>query len=130
MKIKSILYISLITLIISLISCEGGTTFTKTIDNETAESITIKLTTIYGSNEPVTIMSNESKAIFWDDQMGSFVDNSFTCTKMIDSVEIKITNSKTLTKDIMNPDNWIRESKDGRNSREDCAFTITDDDIQ
>ena len=115
MKIKSILYISLITLIISLISCEGGTTFTKTIDNETAESITIKLTTIYGSNEPVTIMSNESKAIFWDDQMGSFVDNSFTCTQIIDSVEITITNSKTLTKDIMNPDNWIRESKDGRN---------------
>ena len=119
-----------ITVVTYLSSCEGGTTFTKTVDNERAESITIKLTTIYGNSDSVTIMSNESKEIFWDDQMGSFVDNSFTCTQMIDSVEITITNSKTLTKDIMNPDHWTRESKEGRNSREDCTFTIKEDDIQ
>ena len=130
MATKSSLSIGLIAIIILLTSCEGGTTFTKTIDNKTSESITIKLITIYGSNEPVTIMSKESKEIFWDDQMGNFVDDSYTCTQMIDTVEITITNNKTLTKDIMNPDNWIRKSKDGRNSREDCTFTITDDDIQ
>ena len=52
-----------------------------------------------GATEPVTVKSNESKAIYWDDQMGSFVDDSYTCTQMIDSVEITITNSKTLTKE-------------------------------
>ena len=130
MKTKSILCFSLITLMILLTSCEGGTTFTKTIDNKSSESITVKLFTIYGSNESLTVNSNVSKEIYWDDQMGSFVDDSYTCTQIIDSVEITITNNKTLTKSIMNPDNWIRESKDGRNSREDCTFIITDDDIQ
>ncbi len=130
MKTKSILCFSLITLMILLTSCEGGTTFTKTIDNRSSESITVKLFTIYGSYESLTVNSNVSKEIYWNDQMGSFVDDSYTCTQIIDSVEITITNNKTLTKSIMNPDNWIRESKDGRNSREDCIFIITDDDIQ
>lgn len=130
MKTKSTLYFSLITLMILLTSCEGGTTFTKTIDNRSSESITVKLFTIYGSYESLTVNSNVSKEIYWNDQMGSFVDDSYTCTQIIDSVEITITNNKTLTKSIMNPDNWIRESKDGRNSREDCIFIITDDDIQ
>lgn len=130
MKTKSTLCFSLITLMILLTSCEGGTTFTKTIDNRSSESITVKLFTIYGSYESLTVNSNVSKEIYWNDQMGSFVDDSYTCTQIIDSVEITITNNKTLTKSIMNPDNWIRESKDGRNSREDCIFIITDDDIQ
>ena len=130
MKTKSILCFSLITLMILLTSCEGGTTFTKTIDNRSSESITVQLFTIYGSYESLTVNSNVSKEIYWNDQMGSFVDDSYTCTQIIDSVEITITNNKTLTKSIMNPDNWIRESKDGRNSREDCIFIITDDDIQ
>lgn len=130
MKTKSILCFSLITLMILLTSCEGGTTFTKTIDNRSSESITVKLFTIYGSYESLTVNSNVSKEIYWNDQMGSFVDDGYTCTQIIDSVEITITNNKTLTKSIMNPDNWIRESKDGRNSREDCIFIITDDDIQ
>ncbi|MEZ5195791.1 MAG: hypothetical protein R2764_05165 [Bacteroidales bacterium] len=130
MKTKSILCFSLITLMILLTSCEGGTTFTKTIDNKSSESISVKLFTNYGSSESFTVSSNASKEIYWDDQMGRFVDDSYTCTQIIDSVEITITNNKTLTKDIMNPDNWIRESKEGRNSREDCTFIITDDDIQ
>lgn len=130
MKTKSTLYFSLITLMILLTSCEGGTTFTKTIDNRSSESITVQLFTIYGSYESLTVNSNVSKEIYWNDQMGSFVDDGYTCTQIIDSVEITITNNKTLTKSIMNPDNWIRESKDGRNSREDCIFIITDDDIQ
>ena len=130
MKTKSILCFSLITLMILLTSCEGGTTFTKTIENRSSESITVKLFTIYGSYESLTVNSNVSKEIYWNDQMGSFVDDGYTCTQIIDSVEITITNNKTLTKSIMNPDNWIRESKDGRNSREDCIFIITDDDIQ
>ena len=130
MKTKSTLCFNLITLMILLTSCEGGTTFTKTIDNRSSESITVKLFTIYGSYESLTVNSNVSKEIYWNDQMGSFVDDSYTCTQIIDSVEITITNNKTLTKSIMNPDNWIRESKDGRNSREDWIFIITDDDIQ
>ena len=52
------------------------------------------------------------------------------CTQLIDSVEISITNNKILTKDIMNSNNWQRMSKGGRNSKEDCLFIISDEDIQ
>ena len=42
-------------------SCEGGTFFTKTIDNKSSETITVKLFTIYGDNNTVMINSNEAK---------------------------------------------------------------------
>ena len=118
------------TVITILSSCEGGTTFTKSIENRTTETIRVKLQTIYSSQDEITINPNESKQIFRDDQMGRFVDNSYMCTQLIDSVEISITNNKILTKDIMNSNNWQRMSKGGRNSKEDCLFIISDEDIQ
>jgi|GEM_PF-1833231 len=111
-------------------SCEGGTFFTKTIDNKSSETITVKLFTIYGDNNTVMINSNEAKEIYWDDHIGSFVDENYNCTEMIDSVVLSISSGKKLTKDIMNPDQWIRNSKGGRNAREDCVFTITNNDFQ
>ena len=65
-------------------SCEGGTFFTKTIDNKSSETITVKLFTIYGDNNTVMINSNEAKEIYWDDHIGSFVDENYNCTEMID----------------------------------------------
>jgi hypothetical protein len=123
-------FIVSMTVITILSSCEGGTTFTKSIENRTTETIRVKLQTIYSSQDEITINPNESKQIFWDDQMGRFVDNSYMCTQLIDSVEISITNNKILTKDIMNSNNWQRMSKGGRNSKEDCLFIISDEDIQ
>ena len=123
-------FIVSMTVITILSSCEGGTTFTKSIENRTTETIRVKLQTIYSSQDEITINPNESKQIFWDDQMGRFVDNSYMCTQLIDSVEISITNNKILTKDIMNSNNWQRMSKGGRNSKEDCLFIISEEDIQ
>lgn len=111
-------------------SCEGGTTFTKSIDNRSTETIQVMLKSIYGNSEETTILPNESKQIFWDDQMGFFVDDSYTCTQLIDSIKLTITNNKVLTKDIMDPENWTRNSTNGRNSREDCLFTLTNNDLQ
>lgn len=127
---NKIALIVLITVITILSSCEGGTTFTKSVDNNSSETITIKLHTIYGTNDAVTINPNESKQIYWDDQMGRFVDDAYTCTQFIDSVEISIINNKVLTKDIMNSNNWTNTSKGGRNSREDCKFSISNEDLQ
>lgn len=126
------LFVLILSLSASILfsSCEGGTTFTKSIDNRSDETIQVVLHTIYGSHEESTIQPNESTQIFWDDQMGFFVDDSYTCIQLIDSINITVTNNKMLTKDIMNPDNWTRESKDGRNSREDCLFIIMESDLQ
>ena len=115
---------------VALTSCEGGTTFTKTIDNQSSESVSLVLYTNFGDTKTTTVGPNSKTEVFWSDQMGNFVDNSFNCTTLIDSVTISISKGKQLTKDIMNSDNWRRESKDGRNSREDCTFTFTDSDLQ
>ncbi|PLX07292.1 MAG: hypothetical protein C0598_13235, partial [Marinilabiliales bacterium] len=124
--IKNLLSYTVIIIVLLMASCEGGTTFTKTIENKSSETIIIKLYTVYGSNDPITINSYESKEIYWDDQMGRFVDDSYNCMDVIDTVEITITNNKKLLKDIMDSANWLNESKGGRNSREDCTFIITD----
>jgi len=130
MNIKKILRPAILVVVVFLTSCEGGTTFTKTIENKTSETITVKLFTTLGTNDPVSLSPNETKLVFWDDQMGRFAGNSYTCTTGIDSIQVSITNGKTLIKDIMNPNNWIRESKGGRNSKEDCTFIITNSDLQ
>lgn len=122
--------ITSISAIFILPSCEGGTTFTKSIDNRTSDTVRVKLHTIYDSKDEITINPNESKQIFWDDQMGSFVVDSYTCTQLIDSVEISITDNKVLTKDIMDSNNWERLSEGGRNSKEDCLFIISEENIQ
>ena len=122
--------ITSISAIFILPSCEGGTTFTKSIDNRTSDTVRVKLHTIYDSKNEITINPNESKQIFWDDQMGSFVDDYYTCTQLIDSVEISITDNKVLTKDIMDSNNWERLSEGGRNSKEDCFFIISEENIQ
>lgn len=117
-------------ILVVMTSCEGGTTFIKTIDNNSSDTITLKLYAAYFNDQSFTINPNVSQEIYWDDQMGSFVDEAYKCTQEIDSVEITISNNKVLIKNILNSDNWIRESKDGRNSREDCTFIITDEDLQ
>ena len=76
------------------------------------------------------INSNEAKEIYWNDQMGSFADENFSCTEMIDSVVLSISSNKKLTKDIMNANLWVRNRKGVRNSKEGCVFTITDNDFQ
>jgi len=42
----------------------------------------------------VLINSNEAKEIYWNDQMGSFADENFSCTEMIDSVVLSISSNK------------------------------------
>jgi hypothetical protein len=127
---KKTIVLSISMAVITLFSsCEGGTTFSKGIENRTSETIKVKLHTIYGNIDETTINPSDTKQIFWDDQMGFFVDDSYTCTQLIDSVEIDITNGKILIKDIMNSDNWERTSKGGRNSKEACLFIISNDDI-
>ncbi|MEE4176319.1 MAG: hypothetical protein V2I46_02295 [Bacteroides sp.] len=130
MKKENLYVFVAIALMLFLGSCEGGTTFTKTLDNRSSEDITVKLYTHFGESSPVTVNSNEKKEIYWDDRMGHFVDETYTCTQIIDSVAIRVTNDKVLVIDFLDPANWTRESRDGRNAREDCTFVVTDEHLE
>lgn len=123
---KSLLFVGLIL----FCACEGGTTFTKIIDNQSSENIKIKTFSIYGFEQVTEINSGESKNVYWDDQMGRFTDSTYHCTQEFDSIHVEISNNKILVKDIMLFDNWTKESSGGRNSKEECTFSISDDDVQ
>lgn len=115
---------------VALYSCEGGTTFTKNINNISSETLTVTVHATFGDLEPVTIAPNEEKNIYWDDQMGRFTTDAYRCTNELDSITVSVSNGKILTLDLMDDNNWIKESKDGRNSREDCTVTISDNDLE
>jgi hypothetical protein len=127
---KNYLFRYFLLIIFLITACEGGTTFTKVINNKSSESITIVIYTRYGSTGEMVINAHEYKTVFTDEQNRSFVGDSFNCTSLIDSVDFNISNGKILIKDIMNSANWIQKSTKGRNSREDCIFEITDNDLQ
>ena len=117
--------------LILLSSCEGGTTYSKTVKNKTSETLTIKFYSAYGGSEStVSIEPNRNKDIWVDYQQGSFAGNSYNCTQEFDSVKVTVSNNKTLGIDMMNPDNWDRESSDGRNAKERCTFEVHDQDLE
>ena len=129
---KNVLFFSLwVVVAIGLISCEGGTTFTKTITNNSSETLTVELfTSTFSTPTTTTIAPNETKDIFWNDQLGGFVDDTYNCITDIDSVNVTVTNNKVLQKDLDSSATWTLDSKkDSRNSFEKCTCTITDDDL-
>ena len=113
-----------------LYSCEGGTTFTKAINNTSSETLTVTLHTTFGSQDAMTINPNEQKDIYFDDYMGLFVSDAYSCTSDFDSITVDVSNGKILIMDLTDENNWTKVSKDGRNSREDCTATISDSDLQ
>ncbi len=127
---KLVLGITLPLLYLVLTSCEGGTTFTKKVNNQSGDTLIVATYSVYASDKPVTIPPGTSKEVFWHDQLGGFVDDSYSCTDELDSLLISTSGGKSLLTDPMDENNWSRQSRDGRNSREDCTFTVTDEDLQ
>ncbi len=128
---NQLIYTSLfLGLMLTLFSCEGGTTFTNDVENRTTETIEITTYVNLGSSQSFTIEPNTTENIYTDDITGLFVGEVYDCVAQFDSILVSVGNNKMLVKDIMNHDNWDRVSKDGRNSREDCTFVINDGDLQ
>lgn len=130
MNAKPFLMIAALAITLMMVSCEGGTTFTKTVENNTSEYITVKLFANADSSDAVILKPKETKLVYTYVQKGMFTGKSYTCAQIIDSVHWEITNNKTLNKDIMIGDNWTRKSTGGRNAKEDCTFSISDSDLQ
>ncbi len=130
LSIKPIL--SVVLSIAFLYACEGGTTFTKTINNQSSDTISFKLFHARTDKfvETRTICPNQSAEIYNDYRERKFVGDSYECIEEYDTIKPKVFSGKSLKKDIMNADNWVKDSKGGRKSREDCTFTVRSKDIQ
>ena len=109
-------------------ACEGGTTYTKIIDNQSEDDLTVRLqTTALSTAEVILIPARKSQTIYVQDFLGQFADDTYDCTTDIASIEIEVSNnlSLSLSKDPINPNNWMQESKKGkRNSTEVCTFVV------
>ena len=124
----------IINLAVLLVSCEGGTTFTKSIKNNSTETfdVTLYLSSTYSvqtSTSTYEIKPGETREMFWNDWERRFVNDMYDCTQEIDSFSFNIFSESTISVDLMDVVRWGHSSKDGRNSREDCVFEITDDDF-
>lgn len=113
-----------------LSGCEGGTTYTKTVDNRSTDTIAIQIWTYFGNTDTLMVAPETIREVYWNDLMGQFTDETYDCLEMVDSIYIDVLGPRELTKDIMDPSQWERESTGGRNSREDCTFIITESDLQ
>ncbi|MEZ4982242.1 MAG: hypothetical protein R2769_11785 [Saprospiraceae bacterium] len=113
-----------------LLSCEGGTTFTKEIINNSEDTLKVSIYSLLGSPQEFRILPGASEIVFWNDRLGSFVDETYNCLEEIDSFKVIVSGNKILEKDLMEISNWVRSSKDGRNSEENCRFTVSIEDIK
>jgi hypothetical protein len=130
--LKLSVYLTAASFILFLLNaCEGGTTYSKAIENHSSETLTLEIYSAYGGSEsPISIEPNSNKDIWVDYQQGSFAGNDYNCTQEFDSVKVIVSNNKTLATDMMEPNNWYNESSDGRNAKESCTFEVVDQDLE
>ncbi len=111
-----------------LYGCEGGTTFTKSIQNLTNEpfQLTVRME---NSSDTFQIEPMEELQFYWSDQMGYFTDDSYACVHEIDTISLQLIQGGSILIDPMDPASWMKLSESGRNSKEDCILIITPSDI-
>ncbi len=117
-----------LSLLVTMSACEGGTTFTKSLTNNTSETITLS---VFSSSErEVTIAPDETKSIWMEDHDRRFAGDDYTCVNELDSILVSVSNNKILLLDLMDSNNWMLETSDGRNATANCTITISEEDLQ
>ncbi len=117
--------------IFGLCSCEGGTDYMKTITNASSETITLNIfpETGAGGGE-VVLMPNESSEIYAFSTTAKFEGEDYSCASDIDSIQVSVTNNKTLILDLLDGSNWTLDRSGRRIELLDCSLTINDSDLQ
>jgi len=118
-------------LFFALISCEGGTTYTKSIQNDSSETLNVTTFSYYlGQQGFDGIQSGETREVYFIDLERQFSGPNYNCTEDVDSISVLTNSGKTLVQNILSREDWTRESMGGRMSREDCVITLTDSDFE
>lgn len=116
-----------------LISCEGGTTYTKTISNKSNDTLTILIFSQWEYMEDsIVLLPDKTETIFFSDKLGGD-ETPIICTAEFDSINVLIPDNKVLKKDILDNSNWdfhLNSKKNGRFVNQYCEFEIQSDDIE
>ena len=113
-------------------SCEGGTTFSNTLDNQSDSDLLVIVHTNSGFIDTISLNRHSFQYIYWDDQMGRFVPDSliYECSSPFTSLSILDSSFSVIAKNYNTDSVWTHSYKRGkRNSYESCTATITNDDI-
>ena len=118
--------------LVLLIGCEGGTTFSNTLDNQSDSDLLVIVHTNSGFIDTISLNRHSSQYIYWDDQMGRFVPDSliYECSSPFASLSILDSSFSVIAKNYNTDSVWTHSYKRGkRNSYESCTATVTNDDI-
>lgn len=123
--------IVLTVLLLGLMGCDKYSNYQIIIDNRTNDTIMILFSgnTSYTNGIDSILVIPQSKNMYYNTE-GRTMKN-WNCDPQInkDEVIVKISNNKTLKKDISNKDNWNCET-DKKNTYWKMTFLITMDDIE
>jgi hypothetical protein len=117
--------------VIGLMSCDKYSDYQMIIDNRTNDTIMILFNgnTSYTNGTDTILVKPQSKNMYYNSD-GRTMKN-WNCDPQINKEEVivKISNNKTLKKDISNKDNWNCET-DKKNTYWKMTFIIAIDDIE
>lgn len=115
-----------------LVGCEGGTTFSNIIDNQSDSDLLVIVHVNTGFIDTISLNRHSTQDIYWYDVMGRFVPDStiYKCSSPFISINILDLSFSEIAKDYNTDSVWTHSYKRGkRNSYESCTATITNDDI-
>jgi hypothetical protein len=115
-----------------LMGCEGGTTFTNSLDNQSDSDLLVIIHTNTGFIDTVSLHKHSSQTIYWTDEIGRFVPDStiYSCASPFTSLSILDLSFSEIAKNYHIDSVWTHSYKRGkRNSFESCTATITNDDL-
>ena len=123
--------IVLTVFVFGLMSCDKYSDYQMIIDNRTNDTIMILYNgnTSYTNGTDSILVKPQSKNMYYNSE--GWTMKNWNCDPQInkDEVVVKISDNKTLKKDISNKDNWNCET-DKKNTYWKMTFIITMDDIE
>jgi hypothetical protein len=133
MKTRTLLILIIPIILIALTSCEGETSYTKKIVNQSSDTVFFRIYSNYaGLIADSVYLLPQAEAIFlmWTKLGGT--NSDITCSEGIDSIQFSSESGKYLLKDFKDQNNWNYSRKSNkRGSMVDhyCEFIVRQEDL-
>jgi hypothetical protein len=122
--------IGIAVVLLGLMSCEGGTEFSKYIVNQSSDTLFVKGAMQPGTSDSVRVLPGSRELVYWFDLQGVFPGEAYECSSDIDSLRVTASSGRNIVKKIKSDDNWYKEHEEGRNATVDCIFIISNEDLK
>lgn len=130
-KIKKIFALMTLPVCLVLISCESEAVYTKILDNQTGDTVTITYSSVYGFSGTVEILPGQKEVFYNNGKLGAGIDKSYGCLDDLESISLTFSSGRTLKLDPEDVGNWERKSREDRQESEEiCTFRVSEADLE